>query len=70
MRSRFIASSGALVLERNNFPESGSCTPHASAQTSELHNLAVIDKKVGVRTLVLGYDTQRLRRVQETKVSQ
>jgi hypothetical protein len=28
-------------------------TSDASAQTSELHTLAVIDKKVGVHTLVL-----------------
>lgn len=52
-------------LERNNSPKSGSFAPDASAQTSELHDLAVIDKKVGVRTLVLDVirkDWERVRR--------
>ena len=51
-------------LERNNSPKSGSWAPDASAQTSELHDLAVIDKKVGVRTLVLDVirkDWERVR---------
>ena len=42
-----------LFLERNDPTKSGPRTPDASTQTSELHDLAVINEKVGVRTLVL-----------------
>jgi len=40
-------------LERNDPPKSRPCAPDASAQTGQLHDLAVINRKVGMRTLVL-----------------
>lgn len=62
MRSRFVARSGGVHFwKRNNSPKCGSWAPDAAAQTSELHNLAVIDKKVGVGNLRPGCDTQRRR---------
>src|SRR5258708_5833920 len=52
-RSRFVAALGHAILERNNPSGNGPCAPDASEQAGELHNLAVINKKVGVHTPVL-----------------